>query len=54
MVSENFTITNKSGLHMRPAQVFATEMNKFSANVTIKYGGKEINAKGLMGLMNFR
>ena len=54
MVSENFTITNKPGLHMRPAQVFAAEMNKFSANVTIKYGGKEINAKGLMGLMNFR
>ena len=51
MVSKDFTITNKMGLHMRPAQVFVTEMNKFSSTVTIKFGEKEINAKGIMGLM---
>ena len=51
MVFEDFTITNKMGLHMRPAQVFAVEMNKFFADVTIQCGGKDINAKGIMGLM---
>ena len=51
MVSKDFTITNKMGLHMRPAQVFVTEMNKFSSDVTIHFGDKDINAKGIMGLM---
>lgn len=51
MVSKDFTITNKMGLHMRPAQVFVSEMNKFSSNVTIQFAGKDINAKGIMGLM---
>ena len=51
MVSKDFTITNKMGLHMRPAQVFVTEMNKFASTVTIQFNGKDINAKGIMGLM---
>ena len=51
MVSKDFTITNKMGLHMRPAQVFVTEMNKFSSNVNIKFAGKDINGKGIMGIM---
>ena len=51
MVSKDFTITNKMGLHMRPAQVLVGEMNKFSSTVNIRFGGKDINAKGVMGLM---
>ena len=51
MVFKDFTIINKAGLHMRPAQVFAVEMNRFSADVTIQCGGKDINAKSIMGLM---
>ena len=52
MVSKDFTITNKMGLHMRPAQVLVSEMNKFASTVTIRFGEKKINAKGMMGLMS--
>ena len=29
MVSKEFTLKNKMGFHMRPANVFVTEMTKF-------------------------
>ena len=51
MVSKDFTIKNKMGLHMRPAQVFVTEMNNISSTVNIKLAGKDINVKGIMGIM---
>ncbi len=51
MVSKDFTITNKMGLHMRPAQVFVQEMNKYKSTITIKFGEKNINAKSIMMIM---
>lgn len=51
MVSKDFTITNKMGLHMRPAQVMVAQMNKFSSAVILRFHGKDINAKGIMGIM---
>lgn len=48
MVSKNVTIKNEQGLHMRPAGVFAKEMTKFKADVTLDYNGKKINAKSVM------
>ncbi|MBR0413911.1 MAG: HPr family phosphocarrier protein [Clostridia bacterium] len=51
MVAKDFIIKNKTGLHMRPAQVLVSEMSKFSADVTIQCGEKAINAKSMMGLM---
>ena len=41
MVSQTVTIINPTGLHMRPAGLFASTMGKFSSNVTIKGNGKE-------------
>ena len=51
MVSKDFTITNKMGLHMRPAQVFVTAMAKYPADITIKFNGKDINGKSIMNIM---
>lgn len=51
MVSETITITNPTGLHMRPAGLFASTMGKFKSNVTIKGNGKEINGKSPMAIM---
>ncbi len=51
MVSKNFTIKNKMGLHMRPANVFVTEMTKFSSDVNIVMNGKKINGKSIMNIM---
>ena len=51
MVQKTFTITNKMGLHMRPANTFVTEMSKFSSDVDIVFGGKKINGKSIMNIM---
>lgn len=51
MVSKNFTIKNKMGFHMRPANVFVTEMTKFTSDVNIIFGGKTINGKSIMNIM---
>lgn len=51
MVSKEFTIKNKMGFHMRPANVFVTEMTKFSSDVNIIFNGKTINGKSIMNIM---
>ena len=40
MVSKEFTIENKMGFHMRPANVFVTEMTKYASSVNIIFNGK--------------
>ena len=49
--SENFTITNKMGLHMRPANIFVTEMLKFSSDIEIIFDSKTIDGKSIMNIM---
>lgn len=51
MVSANVKVINPQGMHMRPAQVFVAEMAKYNSDVTIVFGGKNINAKSIMHLM---
>ena len=46
MVSKSFTLTNKMGFHMRPAQVFVTAMAKYSSNITITFNGKAMIESG--------
>ena len=52
MVSKDFTITNKMGMHMRPAQVFVGAMGKYASDITIKFNGREVNGKSIMMLMS--
>lgn len=51
MVSKSFTIKNKMGFHMRPANVFVTEMTRFASDVEIEMDGKKINGKSIMNIM---
>ena len=51
MVSKEFTIKNKMGFHMRPANVFVTEMTKYASSVNIIFNGKTINGKSIMNIM---
>ena len=51
MVSKTFTLTNKMGFHMRPAQVFVTAMAKYASEITINFGGKDISGKSSMNIM---
>ena len=52
MVSRDFTITNKMGMHMRPAQVFVTAMGMYASEITIKFNGRDVNGKSIMMLMS--
>lgn len=51
MVSKKLSVINEQGFHMRPANVFASEVGKFKSDVTIKFGGREINGKSIMNIM---
>lgn len=51
MVSKTFTIKNKMGFHMRPANLFVTEMAKFDSDVEIEMNDKKINGKSIMNIM---
>ena len=51
MLSKTVTLTNGSGLHMRPAGVFATAMGEYDSDVTIVAGDKEVNGKSLMAIV---
>lgn len=51
MVQKEFTIKNKMGFHMRPANVFVSEMTKFDSDIFITFGGNKINGKSIMNIM---
>ena len=51
MVSKEFTINNELGMHMRPASLLSQMAAKYQSNITIKYNGKDFNAKSVMLLM---
>lgn len=51
MVSQNITLTNKSGLHARPASELAKVASKCKSDIIIKVGEKNINPKSVLNLM---
>lgn len=51
MTEREFTVTNRLGLHARPAALFVHEAGRFKSNVLVSKEGLEINGKSVMGLM---
>ncbi len=51
MVSKTMTVKCAVGLHLRPAGVFANEMQKFDSEVIIVFGDKRANGKSLLSIM---
>lgn len=54
MYSKNTTIINASGLHARPAAVFAKQAGTYEAKVTIKNvskGGTPVDAASMISIM---
>lgn len=45
------TVINKLGLHARAATKLVTVASEFDAEVTLKRGAREINAKSIMGVL---
>lgn len=52
MIAEKeFTITNKLGLHARPAALFVKVSNSFHSEIWVEKDEEEVNGKSIMGLM---
>jgi phosphotransferase system HPr (HPr) family protein len=49
---QSITITNPSGLHMRPLQAFVEAAGRFQSTVFLtKDGGERVNGKSLLNLL---
>lgn len=46
-----YVITDELGIHARPAGLLAKEAAKFQADIKIKKGEKEADAKRIFGIM---
>ena len=51
MVSQKITVTNKSGIHARPAGELVQVASKCSSDVVIQVGEKRVNPKSILMLM---
>lgn len=49
--SRSIVITNKLGIHARPATKLAQLTQQFNATVTIELDDKKVDASSIMGLM---
>ena len=51
MVSKVVTVTNPSGLHLRPAGVLSQTAMKYESKIVIECGEKKIVAKSVLNVM---
>jgi phosphocarrier protein len=51
MISRDFTISNKLGLHARPSAQLTQAASRFSSDIHIARGARRVNAKSIMGVM---
>ncbi len=51
MISRNYTISNKLGLHARPSAQLTQTASRFQSDVHIARDGRRVNAKSIMGVM---
>lgn len=51
MVSQEVTITNRLGLHARPAAQLVKAASKFSSDIFLRRKNLQVNAKSIMGVM---
>jgi phosphocarrier protein len=51
MISRDFTISNKLGLHARPSAQLTQVASRFAADIHVSRGGRRVNAKSIMGVM---
>ena len=51
MRCQKITIINRLGLHARASAKFVSLASEFSAEITLKRNGQQINGKSIMGIM---
>ena len=50
-VTKELIVSNKLGIHARPAAMFVRLANKFDCQVYVEKDGDRVNGKSIMGLM---
>ena len=51
MRCQKITIINKLGMHARASAKFVSMASEFSAEITLKRNGQQVNGKSIMGIM---
>jgi phosphotransferase system HPr (HPr) family protein len=51
VVESTVVITNKVGLHARPATLFVQEAARFQAQIQVQYGEQSANARSILGIL---
>lgn len=51
MAQKDFTITNKLGIHARPAAQFVKIANNFPCEIRVEKDDEEVDGKSILGLM---
>jgi phosphocarrier protein HPr len=52
MIEKAFEVTNKSGLHARPASLFVNETKNHKANIKLTFEDRQVDAKSILGIMS--
>src|SRR2546425_995768 len=50
-ITKELVVTNKLGIHARPAALFVKIANRFDCEVFVEKDGEKVNGKSIMGLM---
>ena len=50
-MTKDFMVSNKLGIHARPAALFVKTANRFTCEIFVEKDGEKVNGKSIMGLM---
>ena len=51
VMTRDFQVLNKLGIHARPAAMFVKTANRFHCEIFVEKDGEKVNGKSIMGLM---
>lgn len=51
MIEKEIEIVNRLGLHARAAALLVQEASKFDSDIKMIFGGQEVDAKSILGVM---
>jgi len=51
IMTKDFLVSNKLGIHARPAAMFVKTANRFTCDIFVEKDGEKVNGKSIMGLM---
>ena len=51
IITKDFLVCNKLGIHARPAALFVKTANRFICDIFVEKDGEVVNGKSIMGMM---